>query len=227
MCELASCTGDGGNTEAVVFDMDGVLVDSEQYWQEHLAERIIPQTVPQEEITLDAVRGLNRHDIYDYLDTHYRTELTREEFDRLYGTMSDYVYREQATLLKNAEEFLSELKNRQQKVAIASSSPREWIDIVVDRFGIRDVFDVIVSAEELSAPGKPDGSIYRHTAAELDCNPKACIAVEDTEHGIQAATAAGYYCIGFSQTRTIEREQVPADVVDNVDDLYSRILSKL
>jgi len=82
-------------------------------------------------------------------------------------------------------------------VALVSSSPHRWIDYVLERFEIRGSFDAVVSADDVDGPSKPAPTIYEHAAGELGIDPTECVAVEDSEHGVAAATAAGMTVIGY------------------------------
>jgi HAD superfamily hydrolase (TIGR01509 family) len=210
--------------EGVVFDMDGVLVDSEQYWQDYLSNNIIPDTIEADEFSIEAIEGKNQHDIWDYLAENHDLCLTHEEFISRYSLMAEDVYNERVSFIEGGERFLNELNDRGLHLAIASSSPMDWIKIVVERFDLDGLFDILVSAEDIDGPGKPDGYIYNHTVSELGCEPESCIAVEDTEHGMQAAMASGLYCIGFSRSYAIDAENSPTDAVaETPNDLYEMI----
>ena len=99
-------------------------------------------------------------------------------------------------------------------VALASSSPANWIDIVLDRFDLRESFDAVVSADVLDGKrGKPEPDIYLLTASRLREDPKRCIVIEDSKNGILSARAAGMYCIGFRNGFNQEQDLSAANML--------------
>lgn len=188
---------------AVVFDNDGVIVDSEQYWHEMAADLF--QEATEDPIdtrtALDDALGMNYRDIYDLLADRYEVTMEKEEFLERYRDAADEVYGERVTLMDRFKQLVAEIKERDRKVAIASSSPRQWLEMVVDRFDL-DMIDLVMSADELKQDGeidagKPDPGIYRVTARRLGVDPSTCLVVEDAPNGVTAATRAGMECIAY------------------------------
>jgi HAD superfamily hydrolase (TIGR01509 family) len=181
----------------ICFDMDGVLVHSEAYWVETERTHILPTTAPDDEIPVAAITGRNFREVYPDLVAEYDVEISREEFEAMFETAAERIYGEQAHLLDGAHDLLSALSARGVPLALTTSSPRNWIGYVDDRFDLTGYFDAIVSAEDLDAPGKPEPHIYRRGARELGVPPESCVAIEDSAAGVEAATSAGLYTIGF------------------------------
>ncbi|MDY6768873.1 MAG: HAD family phosphatase [Candidatus Nanohaloarchaea archaeon] len=188
---------------AVIFDNDGVIVDSEQYWHEMAAALFQEATADDIDVqpVLDDALGMNYRDIYDLLADRYDVTMEQEEFLHRYNAAADEVYREQASLMEGFHDLVAEITDRGCMVAIASSSPRRWLSMVVDRFDL-DAIDLVVSADELKqegriAAGKPDPGIYRVTAQQLGVDPSACLVVEDAPNGVTAAKQAGMHCIAY------------------------------
>ncbi len=181
--------------DAVIFDMDGVIVDSEQYWHEE-QKRILETAAPDADVDFDEVRGMNVLDQYDHLTEQYEPTVTRDGYFDLYDEKAEAVYTEKAELMSGFHDLITMLRGK-VKLAVCSSSFRHWISMVLDRFDLTDTFDTVVSAEDIDGPSKPDPHIYRHTADELGVEPARCVVVEDSAHGVTAATEAGMYCIGY------------------------------
>lgn len=182
---------------AVLFDMDGVLVDSEAYWVPLENEEILPRVVPDRDVDADEITGMNYREIYDYLEAEYGTAVSREEFLEIFDGAAREIFGERAALLPGLDDLLGELRDRGARVALVTSSPIHWIDLVLDRFDLREAFDAVVSADELDGPGKPDPHVYRHAAEQVGVEPGDAVAVEDSAHGIEAAHRAGAYVVGF------------------------------
>lgn len=210
--------------EGICFDMDGVLVQSEESWVAAQRTHILPTTAPDEDIPVSAITGRNYREVYDDLVAEYNVAVSRAEFEALFETEGERIYGEQARLLEGAHELLSALSERGISLALTTSSPHKWIALVDERFGLTDHFDVVVSAEDLDGPGKPAPDIYERGAAELGVPPAACIAVEDSAAGVQAATAAGLYTIGFRGDGDDADLRAADDVVTGIDELRATLL---
>lgn len=180
--------------DAVCFDMDGVLVDSESYWARREREEIFPASVTGD-VNPEDVAGMNVADLYDHLEREYGTCVPKAAFIARYDDAARTLYREEVTLLSGAHELIRDLR-RDQAVALVSSSPVRWISHVLDRFDLS--FDTIVSADHVNR-GKPAPDVYERAAADLDVSPGDCVAVEDSAHGVDAARAAGLGTVGFSR----------------------------
>ncbi len=207
--------------KAVIFDMDGVIIDSEQHWKKqelNLFGELLGKWTKgsQHDIT-----GLNVKDTYEILITKYGLPITYEEYIGRVKNIALDVYNNKANLLNGLINLLKELKKNNIPIALASSSLREWIEIIMDRFNIRQYFDVIVSAEEINAPGKPAPDIYLITAEKLGIKPKNCIVFEDSTHGATAASKAGMYCIGlrngFNEKQDLSMTNTEIHGFENID----------
>ncbi|WP_336342600.1 HAD family hydrolase [Halalkalicoccus ordinarius] len=213
--------------DCVLFDMDGVMVDSEDYWTELQREEILPQTVPGEDVEVEEVTGMNYREIYDYLDEEYGTALTREEFVGIFEDTAEELYGERVSLLEGLHELLEELHERDVRTALVSSSPHDWIDIVLERFDLEGEFDAVVSAEDIDGPGKPEPAIFEHAAGELGVSADRCVAVEDSENGVEAAARAGTTVVAYRIDAHGDIDLSPADAVaDDPDELREAILAR-
>ncbi|SDL88074.1 haloacid dehalogenase superfamily, subfamily IA, variant 3 with third motif having DD or ED [Halogranum gelatinilyticum] len=198
----------------VLFDMDGVIVDSETYWHAFEEETLFPETLAGDHPDLDEVTGMNYREIYDYLETNYEPTITKTEFIELYNETATKIYGEQVALMDGFDALTDTLRDRGAKLAIVSSAPKSWIETTVDRFSLGP-FDLVLSAEDIDAPGKPEPHIYEHAASEIDADPADCIVVEDSENGVTSASRAGAYVVGYRTGPNAETDLSLADVVVN------------
>jgi HAD superfamily hydrolase (TIGR01509 family) len=180
--------------DAVLFDMDGVIVDTEEFWRDREATVILPAAVDGGDPKQAEIRGINYRETYDYLAERYEMALDREAFLDLYESAAEDLY-ESADLLPGFRELLADLRARGVRVAIVSSSPHAWIDQVVERFDL-DV-DATVSTEDVDGPGKPAPDVYLAAAQRVGTDPENCVAVEDSPNGVRAATRAGITTIAY------------------------------
>ncbi|WP_436908732.1 HAD family hydrolase [Halosimplex marinum] len=210
--------------DAVCFDMDGVVVDSEDYWHPYEREELLP-LVGLEDLDLDEITGMNYREIYDYLIETYGIETDRAEFLGWYEETATTVYGEDVRLLDGADDLLAELRDRGVALALVSSSPRDWIDVVLDRFDL--AFDAVVSADALDGPGKPEPAVYEHAADRIGVDPADAVAVEDSVHGIESASRAGMHVVGFRHGAADETDRGGADyVADSPADLREHLLAR-
>jgi len=179
---------------AVLFDMDGVVVDSELYWGAKEREVIFPEVVPDQDVAVEEVTGRPYREIYTYLDEHYEVAVGRDRFLELFESVARDIYAEDAALMAGFQDLCADLRAAGASLALVTSSPHDWVDVVRDRFEL--AFDAVVSADDVSR-GKPEPDIYEHAAERVGERPGDCIAVEDSGHGVASATAAGVTCVGY------------------------------
>ena len=180
--------------DAVLFDMDGVIVDTEEFWRARERDVILPAAVAGEPPAQDEIRGINYRETYDYLADNYEMALGRDEFLDLYESAAGDLY-DSADPMPGFEDLLADLRAHGVRVAIVSSSPHAWIDRVVERFDL-DV-DAVVSTEDVDGPGKPAPDVYAVAAARVGADPADCVAVEDSPNGVRAATRAGILTVAY------------------------------
>ncbi len=211
---------------AVLFDMDGVLVDSEDYWVEFQREEILPAAVPDAEVAVAETSGMNFREIYDYLEAEYGTAISREAFVERFEAAAEEIYAERAALLDGLHDLLAELDDRGVETALVSSSPHDWIDMVLERFDLEGSFDRVISADDVDAASKPAPDVFEYAAAELGVPTRECVVVEDSENGIEAADRAGATVVAYRVPAHGDIDRSRADaVVDSPAALRDRLLA--
>ncbi len=175
--------------DAVIFDLDGVLADSEQLWND--AKQAVVQESGgrwREDAPRDMM-GMSSPEWSAYMRDNLAVPLDADEINRrVVGRMED-LYREQLPLLPGAMESVRAIA-AEWPVGLASSSNREIIDLFLSESGLRDAFAVAVSSEEVER-GKPAPDVYLEAARRLKVAPAGCVAVEDSSNGLRSAAAAG------------------------------------
>jgi HAD superfamily hydrolase (TIGR01509 family) len=204
--------------------MDGVIVDTEEFWRAREAEVILPAAVADGDPSQDEIRGVNYRETYDYLADTYEMALSREEFLDLYESAAADLY-ETTDLMPGFEDLLAALRARGCRIAVVSSSPREWIDRVVQRFGL-DV-DVLLSTEDVDGPGKPAPDVYAVAAERVEAVPADCVAVEDSPNGVRAATRAGVLTVAYGgDAEAVELADRRADDPEALRTLFDELLAE-
>jgi len=181
--------------EAVLFDMDGVLVDTEPHWHDLWHDHVFPDAVDGEP-TLDDVTGRNYGEALHDLDAEYGLERDVADYEELLTEKAESLYVSEAGGSAAVHDLFEAVRERGLAVGIVSSSPEPWIEGVAERFGLGPP-DLLLSAAEIEGPGKPEPDVYEHAAAELGIAPADCVVVEDSGNGVRAAAAAGATVIQF------------------------------
>ncbi len=204
--------------KGVIWDLDGVIVDTAPFhfeaWKKTLKEMGLPFS--QEEFAL--IFGQRNRDVMMRV---VGRALSMEEMERISGR-KESLFREalrgNVRPLPGVLFWLEELKRRGYRQALATSAPRENMELMVGSLGIEGFFDEIVLADEVSA-GKPDPEIFLLAAKALQLSPARCIVIEDAVAGVEAAKRAGMRCIAVA-TSHVRRTLAEADmVVDGLNDL--------
>jgi len=211
-------------TRAVLWDMDGTLVDSEELhwicWRETMANEGVVITREQ---FLASFGQRNDAIISRWLGA----ASTPERIERI-GNAKEELYRhlvrtKGVSPLPGVASWLQRLHSRGWLQAIASSAPRANIEAVLEALAAAHVFDAIVSAEDVHR-GKPDPEVYLTAAARVGVSPDRCIVLEDAVAGIEGACNAGMKSIGVSP----DGKHLPADVVvRSLDQLDSDAFERL
>jgi HAD superfamily hydrolase (TIGR01509 family) len=198
--------------KAVIFDMDGVMIDSEPLWEKTerilLARRDIEYTPTYR----DQIVGLNQNDSGKLLiDTFELNEKVEDVISERVEILTA-IYEEELEVVRDLIPLLDDLRDHQFKLAIASSSPLRVINFVLDMFSLHEYFPTVVSGE-CTDNGKPHPAIYLHTADRLEVEPSECVAIEDSINGLRSAKAAGMYCIAVPDKRLSQVEFQNADLI--------------
>ncbi|WP_202935222.1 HAD family hydrolase [Halorussus amylolyticus] len=199
-------------SNAVLFDMDGVVVNSERYWVEIEENEIYPAVVAGE-VSADETTGMNFREIYDYLEERHEMTADKEAFVERYEEAARELYGERVELMDGFRELAADLHEDGRRIGLVSSSPHDWIARVLDRFAIRAAFDHVVSAEEIDGDGKPEPDVYEYAAEKIGVAPEDCVAVEDSENGVESAKRAGMTVVGYRNQSDSVLDLSAADVV--------------
>jgi HAD superfamily hydrolase (TIGR01509 family) len=182
-------------TEAVVFDLDGVLLASEEVWDSVREQYVREQGGRYDEDVQRAMMGMSSPEWSRYLHDSAGVRAEPDEINAEVVRRMLAAYRDQLPLLPGAIEAVRRLAGR-YPLGLASSSNRELIDTVLELAGIAGLFRATVSSEEV-AHGKPAPDVYLEAARRLAVAPDHCAAVEDSHGGIRSAKSAGMRVIAI------------------------------
>jgi HAD superfamily hydrolase (TIGR01509 family) len=214
-------------TQTVIFDMDGVIVDTEPvhsyaYFQ-HFAELNID--VSKDMFT--SFMGNSTRNTFQKLKELFPIEGEVEELIQRKRTLFNDAFdnKEDLYLIEGVEKLIQDLHQNGMQLILASSAAKVTIDRVFKRFNLHQYFTHIVSGEDFPN-SKPHPAIFEH-AASLSIAPKEnCIVIEDSTNGIRAAKAAGIFCVGYNSENSKLQDLSLADVVvEHLDELSFEIIS--
>ena len=201
--------------EAVVFDLDGVLLDSEQRWNEAKEALVRESGGTWRDEAPEVMMGMSSPEWSRYLLEDLGVPLSQEEINRDVVRRMEDGYRGGLPLLPGAEQAVRALADR-WPLGLASSSNRELIDLFLELAGFGDAFRVTVSSEQV-ARGKPAPDVYLEAAAQLGADPARCVAIEDSSNGIRAGAAAGMAVIAVPNPHYPPAEDALALAAATVD----------
>ncbi|HZD03092.1 MAG TPA: HAD family phosphatase [Actinomycetes bacterium] len=207
-------------TAAVIFDLDGVLIDSEPVWEEVRREYVARHHGRWQADSQTRLMGMSTPEWAAYLSGELGVQRPAETVATEVTELVGERYRERPPLLPGAVEAVRRLAAR-WPLGLASSSPPRLIDLALDLARLDELFQVRVSTEQVGH-GKPAPDVYLEAAARLGEAPAACVAVEDSSNGVRSAAAAGMRVIAVPAERYPLADDAKAAaslVLANLDEL--------
>ena len=174
---------------AVVFDLDGVIIDSEQVWNEAREQLVHERGGTWHEQATADMMGMSSKEWSQYMHDRLGVPMEPAAINDQVVRRVMSIYEHGLPLLPHAVETVRELAAR-WPLGLASSSNRPIIDLVLQRSGLAPCFAVVVSSEEVER-GKPAPDVYLAVARRLGVDPQDCVAIEDSTNGIKSAVGAG------------------------------------
>ncbi|MFI0480481.1 HAD family hydrolase [Actinomadura sp. 9N215] len=211
--------------EAIVFDLDGVLIDSEPVWEDvrraYVAEhggRWLPDTQ-------DRLMGMSTLEWAAYIADDLVDGVTAEDVAYQVVDRMSQRYRDGLPLLPGAESAVRRMAEY-RPLGLSSSSPRALIDLVLAQIGVDGLFRATVSTEEVDR-GKPAPDGYLTTAARLEVPARACVAIEDSANGIRSARAAEMTVIAVPRPAhppASDALDLAAHIADDLDEITPELV---
>jgi beta-phosphoglucomutase family hydrolase len=208
---------------AVLWDMDGVLVDTAELHYQTWKQTLAVYDIPFSRQLFNEFFGMNNEQTL----TGVLGRVPEPSFLQEISDQKEDIFRKsihgQVELYPGVRKLLQELQRAGVRQAVASSAPQENIDALVNEFNIASFFQVIVSGCELKS--KPDPATFLLAAERLGVNPQRCVVIEDALHGIEAARRAGMKCIAVATTHPVVLLSQADLVVNRINELNAaRIL---
>jgi len=202
--------------DAVIFDMDGVLIDSEPLHFEVLRRVLGHDGVQLSGAENEEFIGTTSAAMFATLIARHALPRSVSEYVALYDAAVLEVLRRPHKAQPGVEHLLGYLRQSSIRLGVASSSNRSWIDATLRSLQLTDAFEAIISGDEVSR-GKPDPSIYTLAAQRLGIAPERCLAIEDAPNGVESARRAGMAVLGVRTAYTAHLNL--GGVIETVDSL--------
>ena len=202
--------------QTVIFDMDGVIVDTEPVHRYAYYKQFEELNIEVTEAMYTSFTGFSTRNTFQTLKEQFQLEHEVEDLiQRKRSIFNDaFDTKEDLELLEGVRALIEDLYQNGIQLIVASSASKVTIDRVFTRFGLHDFFTHIVSGEDFPK-SKPHPAIFEH-AASLSVAPKEnCIVIEDSTNGVKAAKAAGIFCVGYNSEHSKDQNLAEADVVIN------------
>jgi len=200
--------------KAVLFDMDGVIIDSEPLHKQIEMDMLKSFGANVERRELEAMAGTPLKVFCQTMKDRYSISLP---VDEMVAIKKERYFEELCAIediepIEGIPELLQRLKSAGLKIALASSSPIEVIEYIISAFDIRQYFDTVVTGDYVER-GKPAPDIFLYAAKQIGVNPDECVVIEDSGNGVRAAKAARMKCIAFKNLNSGHQDISPADMV--------------
>jgi len=213
--------------EAIIFDMDGVLVDSEPFHREiekKLFKRFQLNITEEEHNTYmgkasdvmwsEIIRNKNLS-----LDVSEMVKVNYQESKKYFSGLSHI------NPISGVVDLLNELRNKRIPMAVASSSDQDTVELIMEKSGLNEYFRYLVSSSKIGK-SKPEPDIFLYTAKLMNTLPEKCVVIEDSANGIKAAKAANMYCVAYGGASSDNQDQSLADTQINKFSELKKMIEK-
>lgn len=212
----------GQNIKAVIFDMDGVLVNSEPFYVEVEQKNFRQLGLSVSEEEHQTYQGTATDRMWQLIKEKHGVSHPVEELVKMTNALVTPYFQslEKIDPMPGVEKLIKKLKDNGMPLALASSSYSDVIQIILQKTKLKKYFEVVVDSQ-MAGSSKPEPDIFLLSANKLDVEPKNCLVIEDSTNGIAAAKAAGMFCVAFAGPGSELQDQSQADlIISDFEELF-------
>ena len=208
---------------AIIFDLDGVILDTESHWK-RVSHQFLRDLIPTwSEADQASIFGLSAGAVYERLTKDFGMRLSWEDYLAEYQRLAQTIYGEASQPVPGALELIAFLDQSQYELGLATSAPRAWVQVVLERFYLGPRFRSVVTADDVGKLFKPSPEPYLRAAQGLGRVASECVAIEDSPKGIQSAKSAGLRCLALKREHNEKHDLSQADaVIESLEEIPTR-----
>jgi HAD superfamily hydrolase (TIGR01509 family) len=217
---------DGRTLKAVLFDMDGVIVDSEPLWSEAEKQLLARRNLAYSPSLKTAMMGRDARGAVGFLIEHYGLP---ESPDELIGERNQLIaelFQEHLKAMPGALEMVRSVIAARIVTGLVSSSPKPLMELALEKLGATGLFALALSGDQVTR-GKPAPDIYISAAEKLGVKPECCLVIEDAPHGVTAAKHAGMFCLAINTSVSAVELAMADKVVSGFEEVDLKLLQSL
>lgn len=212
------------NKKAVIFDLDGTLVDSMWMWKQIDIDFLGSKGIPYPENLESEIEGMSFDETADYFARTFPLEETAEELKVIWNNMARENYEKKVPLKSGVKKFLTYLKKQNVKTGIATSNSRDLLQAVSKAHDLFSYIDVFLTSDEVKK-GKPAPDVFLKVAENLSVEPKNCLVFEDIPNGILAGKRAGMEVCAIEDMYSIDLTVNKKKLADYYIKDYNEVLN--
>lgn len=217
--------------KAIIFDMDGTIIETDHIWQKAVKDMITHRghtlTHEVEQDIHKKTRGLYLEKSCAILKELF--DLTEELHDLIAekSRRANDLYPEHARMIKGFTDFHKKAIEHTLKTGLATNADDDTLHVSKKTFDLEKYFgDHLYNLSHVNFKGKPEPDLFLYAADKLEVNPKDCVVIEDSAHGVQAARDAGMYCIGINTAKNKDFLKDSHHIIENYDEIDLKKLLK-
>ena len=209
--------------KAVIFDVDGTLIDSMWIWKQVDIEFLGKRGIPLPERLQMEIEGMSYSETAVYFKERFNLPESLEEIKEEWRLMAEDYYKRHIQLKSGAKEFLKLLYDKGLTLGIATSNSRELVDCMLANHGIRKYFSNIRTSCEVEK-GKPYPDVYLKVAEDMGIDPCRCLVFEDTLSGVMAAKSAGMRVFAMADEISLESKDKLIELAEGYIHSFNEVM---